>query len=151
TTPPTGAGRSGCASGDLPGRVVPPGPGHNPYHGSVPRRGPAPWEWSLLHPIGGMFRFTRGASVRSAPRRSRSRSGWLSIMPAPDLANAGRWMLNRRDFLRFGGTGLSGLALTALLAEQNLLRAAANPGAPEWSSARPHAPRPGHFRPRAKN
>src|SRR5690606_10404067 len=30
-------------------------------------------------------------------------------------------------------------------------RAAASPGAPEWSSARPHAPRPGHFRPRAKN
>ena len=36
------------------------------------------------------------------------------------LAHAGRWLLNRRDFLRFGGTGLGGIALTALLAEQGL-------------------------------
>jgi hypothetical protein len=30
-------------------------------------------------------------------------------------------MLNRRDFLKWGGTGLSGIALTTLLAEQVLL------------------------------
>lgn len=35
------------------------------------------------------------------------------------ISNAGRWMLNRRDFLRYGGTGLSGLALTSLLAEEH--------------------------------
>jgi len=35
------------------------------------------------------------------------------------LSNAGRWMLNRRDFLRFGGTGLSGIALMSLLAEES--------------------------------
>jgi hypothetical protein len=74
-------------------------------------------------------------------------------MSATDLSNAGRWMLNRRDFLRFGGTGLSGVALTALLAEQRLLRGDEGPTSPSpaWSAARPHAPRPPHFRPRAKN
>jgi hypothetical protein len=65
------------------------------------------------------------------------------------VSNAGRWMLNRRDFLRFGGTGLSGLALTALLAEQQLL--GKNPIRPEWSPERPFAPRQSHFRARAKN
>ena len=34
-------------------------------------------------------------------------------------------MLNRRDFLRFGGTGLSGIALLSLLAEQKLLASGA--------------------------
>ena len=38
------------------------------------------------------------------------------------LSNAGRWMLNRRDFLRFGGTGLSGIALLSLLAEETRQR-----------------------------
>ena len=38
------------------------------------------------------------------------------------LSNAGRWMLNRRDFLRFGGTGLSGIALLSLLADQSRQR-----------------------------
>ena len=33
------------------------------------------------------------------------------------LSNAGRWLLNRRAFLRFGGTGLSGIALASILAE----------------------------------
>ncbi len=48
------------------------------------------------------------------------------------LSNAGRWMLNRRDFLRFGGTGLSGIALLSLLREGE------------------HSREP-HFPPRAKN
>lgn len=66
------------------------------------------------------------------------------------LSNAGRWLLSRRDFLRHGGTGLGGIALTALLAEQRLL-AAKEPIRPDWSSEHPAAPRPPHFTPRAKN
>lgn len=65
------------------------------------------------------------------------------------VSNAGRWMLNRRDFLRFGGTGLSSVALTALLAEQRLL--GKTPIRPEWSPDRPFAARQPHYRPRAKN
>src|SRR5712671_2327960 len=67
------------------------------------------------------------------------------------LAHAGRWLLNRRDFLRFGGTGLGGIALTALLAEQGLLAADKSPIQPQWSPERPNAPRPPHFKPKAKN
>jgi hypothetical protein len=71
----------------------------------------------------------------------------------PDLSHAGRWMLDRREFLRFGGTGLSGLALTALLAEQGLLAEGTpkSPLRPAWSADRPLAPRAPHFTPRAKN
>jgi len=47
----------------------------------------------------------------------------MNIRPRPSLTHAGHWLLNRRDFLRFGGTGLGGIALTALLAEQGLLAA----------------------------
>jgi len=65
------------------------------------------------------------------------------------LSNAGRWLLNRRDFLRFGGTGLSAVALLSLLGEQNLL--ASDPIRPVWSPENPYAPRPPHFRARAKN
>ncbi len=65
------------------------------------------------------------------------------------LSNAGRWMLNRRDFLRHGGTGLSGVALLALLAEQRLL--SKEPARPTWSPQNPYAPRPPHFAPKAKN
>jgi hypothetical protein len=60
-------------------------------------------------------------------------------------------MLNRRDFLRYGGTGLGAVALTTLLAEQRLLAEAQRPWRPDWSPVRPHAPRPPHFAPRAKN
>jgi hypothetical protein len=67
------------------------------------------------------------------------------------LSHAGRWMLNRRDFLRYGGTGLGAVALTALLAEQRLLAQAKQPWRPEWSADRPYAPRPPHFVPKAKN
>lgn len=65
------------------------------------------------------------------------------------VSNAGRWLLNRRDFLRYGGTGLSGVALLSLLARQQLL--AKTPIRPSWSPAQPYAPRPPHFQPRAKN
>ena len=37
----------------------------------------------------------------------------------PTLSNAGRWMLNRREFLRCGGTGLSSIALLSLLARNH--------------------------------
>ena len=72
------------------------------------------------------------------------------------LSHAGRWLLNRRDFLRYGGTGLGGIALTALLAEGRALGADANPPAngplrPVWSPEHPYAPRPPHFPPRARN
>ena len=59
--------------------------------------------------------------------------------------------MNRRDFLRFGGTGLGGIALTALLAEQGLLGADKSPIFPEWSPNQPSAPRPPHFPAKAKN
>jgi hypothetical protein len=71
--------------------------------------------------------------------------------PQANLANAGRWLLNRRDFLRFGGTGLGGIALTALLAEQGLLAADKSPIRSQWSPERPNAPRAPHFAPQAKN
>src|SRR6266516_6341872 len=64
-------------------------------------------------------------------------------------SNAGRWMLNRRDFLRFGGTGLSSIALLSLLAEQKLL--GGEPLRPRWSPENPYAPRPPHFAPKARN
>ena len=38
------------------------------------------------------------------------------IMNRPLLSHAGRHLLNRRDFLRWGGTGLGGIALASLLA-----------------------------------
>jgi hypothetical protein len=66
-------------------------------------------------------------------------------------AHAGRWLLNRRDFLRFGGTGLGGIALTALLAEQGLLAAEQGPIRPKWTPERPGAPRAPHFLPKATN
>ncbi len=72
-------------------------------------------------------------------------------MPDPALSNAGRWLMNRRDFLRFGGTGLSGIALTALLAEQKLLAADKPPIRPKWSPERPYAAQSPHFPPKARN
>src|SRR2546428_3902598 len=72
-------------------------------------------------------------------------------MNDPTLSHAGRWMLNRRDFLRYGGTGLSAIALTALLSRQRLLALPRQPWRPAWSAERPHAPRPPHFAPKARN
>ena len=67
------------------------------------------------------------------------------------LAHAGRWLMNRRNFLRFGGTGLGAIALTALLRREGLLAADTAPIRPNWSPERPNAPRPPHFAARAKN
>ncbi len=63
--------------------------------------------------------------------------------------HAGRWLLNRRDFLRLGGTGLGGIALTTLLAEQGLLGADKTPIRPKWTPEHPGAPRSPHFTPKA--
>ncbi|MGZ8900567.1 MAG: DUF1501 domain-containing protein [Limisphaerales bacterium] len=68
-------------------------------------------------------------------------------MSAPIISNAGRWMLNRRDFLRHGGTGLSGIALLSMLREQRLL---AN-GQGAWSAKEPGAARVPPSRAKAKN
>src|SRR5437867_2161275 len=66
------------------------------------------------------------------------------------LSHAGRWMLNRRDFLRWGGTGLGGIALASLLGEQGLLASETNPIRPGIDPARPNAPRPSHFAAKAR-
>src|SRR5262245_10717674 len=73
------------------------------------------------------------------------------MKPDAPLSNAGRWMLNRLDFLRYSGTGLSGIALLSLLTEQNLLAADKSPIRPQWSPEHPNAPRPPHFAAPAKN
>jgi hypothetical protein len=67
------------------------------------------------------------------------------------LSNAGRWLLNRRNFLRHGGTGLSGVALLALLGEHKLLGTPPSPVRPQWSPEHPNAPRAPHFAPKARN
>jgi uncharacterized protein DUF1501 len=59
-------------------------------------------------------------------------------------------MLNRRDFLRWGGTGLSGIALATLLGEEGLLAAEKGPIRPLIDPAQPYAPRSPHFAPKAK-
>ena len=64
------------------------------------------------------------------------------------ISNAGRWMLNRRDFLRHGGTGLSAVALLSLLRGQELL---ADKTPLQWSPEKPFAPRTPHFKSKAKN
>src|SRR5262245_18368363 len=66
------------------------------------------------------------------------------------LTNAGRWLLNRRDFLSLSGTGLGGIAPTSIHAAEGRLNGA-EPLEPRWSAARPNAPRPLHFQPQAKH
>jgi hypothetical protein len=64
------------------------------------------------------------------------------------LSHAGRHLLDRRAFLAHGGTGLGGVALTALLAQQGLLAKA--PIRPRIDAARPLSPRPAHHHAKAK-
>lgn len=66
-----------------------------------------------------------------------------------ELSHAGRRMLDRRDFLQWGGTGLSSIALATLLHEQQLLGGEA-PIRPVIDPARPYAPRSPHFPAKAK-
>jgi hypothetical protein len=70
-------------------------------------------------------------------------------MNSHELSNAGRRLLSRRDFLQWSGTGLGGIALTSLLAEQGLL-ANETPIRPLIDPAQPYAPRAPHFAPKAK-
>lgn len=67
------------------------------------------------------------------------------------ISHAGRWLLNRREFLGSGGTGLSAVALAALLSRTASEDDPVTPIRPNWSADRPHAAREPHFRPRAKN
>jgi hypothetical protein len=60
-------------------------------------------------------------------------------------------MLNRRDFLRWGGTGLGGIALASLLGEQGLLASETSPIRPAIDPARLNAPRPPHFAAKARH
>ena len=66
-----------------------------------------------------------------------------------DLSNAGRRLLCRRDFLQRAGSGLGGVALTALLSEHGLLASGA-PVRPKIDPSHPYAPRDPHFAPKAK-
>jgi len=59
-------------------------------------------------------------------------------------------MLSRRDFLRWGGTGLSGIALASLLGERGLLAADGIPIRPAVDPSHPCAPRAPHFTAKAK-
>ena len=59
-------------------------------------------------------------------------------------------MLSRRDFLRWGGTGLGGIALATLLGEQSLMAEDHAPIRPVIDPSRPYAPRPPHFPAKAK-
>ncbi len=59
-------------------------------------------------------------------------------------------LLDRRSFLGHAATGLSGIALTALLAEQRLLAADKKPLRPVIQPEAPLAPRPPHFPAKAK-
>jgi hypothetical protein len=72
------------------------------------------------------------------------------------LTPGGRMMLDRRSFLAKGGAGLGSIALAYLLGTEGVLgRTTANTGKgpirPRIDPAAPHAPRPAHFAPRAKN
>ncbi len=67
-------------------------------------------------------------------------------MNEPLLSLNGQRLLARRDFLHHAVTGLSGVALTHLLARNDLLLAdeAKTPLRPQIDPARPHAARPAH-------
>ena len=60
----------------------------------------------------------------------------------------GRHLLDRRGFLGHMASGMGGIALSALLAEQGLLAADTNPARP--GPANPLAPKPPHFAAKAK-
>ena len=68
----------------------------------------------------------------------------------PPLSHAGRRLLDRRSFLRWGGTGLGGVALAALLGEHRLLAQSRAPVRPAIDPSRPLAPRAPHFPAKAK-
>ena len=66
----------------------------------------------------------------------------------------GRHLLNRRGFLQHAGSGLGGIAMSALLAEGGLMssaHAAAPPIRPVIRPEAPNAPRRPHYGPKAQN
>jgi len=65
-------------------------------------------------------------------------------MEYSQLSHAGRQLLCRRNFLRWGGSGLGGIALTSLLAEE------LKPVRPSIDPSYPFAMRSPHFTPSAK-
>lgn len=67
----------------------------------------------------------------------------------PSVSTSGLRLLDRRGFLGHSASGLGGIALASLLAEEDLL--AAEPIRPAIDPASPHAPRPPHFQAKAKN
>jgi hypothetical protein len=71
------------------------------------------------------------------------------------ISPAGRDLLSRRGFLSHAGTGLGGVALSALLAQQGLLASEgvsdSGPIRPVIDPARPMAARLPHFTPKARN
>jgi len=70
-------------------------------------------------------------------------------MNSPNPLLVGRHLLDRRQFLAHMGSGLGGIALSALLADQGLLAAEMN-GAVTTKLANPLAPKPPHHRAKAK-
>lgn len=62
------------------------------------------------------------------------------------LSHTGRGLLERRDLLGQTVSGLAGVALASLLKQDSTAA-----GTVEFNSAQPHAPRHGHFDPKAKN
>jgi hypothetical protein len=66
-----------------------------------------------------------------------------------NLSHAGRQLLSRRDFLQWSGTGLGGIGLASILAEQGLLANEA-PIRPQIDPSKPYAARTPHFDPKAK-
>lgn len=67
--------------------------------------------------------------------------------PITELSTAGRQLLSRRGFISQTGTSLASIALTSLLAKDQLLAATT----PQIDPSRPHAPRRPHFSAKAKN
>jgi hypothetical protein len=73
-------------------------------------------------------------------------------MPANRPSSGGLRLLDRRGFLSRTIDGLGGIAMAAMLSDDRLLAAAdGNPIRPQIDPTRPHAPRPPHSEPRAKN
>ncbi len=67
--------------------------------------------------------------------------------PVQQLTSTGRQLMERRHFLADAVTGLGSIALASLLHRDGLLAAQL----PVINPARPYAPRPPHFTPKAKN
>jgi hypothetical protein len=66
------------------------------------------------------------------------------------VSHAGRLLLDRRRFLNHAATGLGGIALASLLAEQGLLAEERSPIRPRIRPEAPLAPRPPHSTPKAR-